>query len=258
MQEIFKNMGAIFALILKQAFTKGTSVLWENRGFVQLYLKTTFGKYKDKEIRFSLSYLIKIQIPETDKYLLVLNRRIDKQLQPVGGVYKRHGDDRLFNSWDYRPDTFKKGLGTDTISNQDLRFRIPGKHAVKAIKWFEEGKEREISINREFDEELINTKILDEHIFKNINYKHLKRFSKNLVWSEYHNCYEILIYDIFEFLPSQEQALALKDLNKIPNNLANGYAIVECDQIEQLRYCEDNHQLAKIGHHTKLIINQKF
>lgn len=47
------------------------------------------------------------EIPNTNKYLLVLNRRIENQLQPVGGAYKRFGDDSLFNKWGYKPDNLK-------------------------------------------------------------------------------------------------------------------------------------------------------
>jgi len=251
-------MEAIFSLILKQFFTKGVSALWEHKGFLKLYFQTLFGKYRNKDIRFSLSYLLRIRIPNTNRYLLVLNRRIDNQLQPVGGVYKRYGDDKLFESWGYRPDNMRNGLGMDELSEQDLRFSITGKHVIKAIKWFEEGKEREVSIDREFCEELLEPKILDRNVFTHIRYKQLRRFSKNLVWSDYHNCYEVLIYDIFELLPSASQKQALIELNELPVDLAKGFATVECDQIEQLRFTQNGKQTAKIGHHTKLIINQTF
>lgn len=251
-------MEAVFGFILKQIFTKSVSALWEHKGFLKLYLKTLFGSYKSKEIRFSLSYLIRIKIPNTNRYLLVLNRRIDNQLQPVGGVYKRYGDNKLFESWGYRPDNTRNGLGIDAESEQDLRFRILGKHVIKAIKWFEEGKEREVSVDREFCEELLEPKILDAKIFNHIRYRHLRRFSKNLVWSEYHNCYEVLIYDIFELLPSAAQEQELIELDRRPLDLSQKFTTVECEQIEQLRFMYNGKQIAKIGHHTKLIINQNF
>lgn len=251
-------MEAFLGFMLKQIFTKSVSALWEHKGFMRLYFKTLFGSYRKKEIRFSLSYLIRIRIPDTNRYLLVLNRRIENQLQPVGGVYKRYGDDRLFESWGYRPDSAEKGLGTDEISEKDLRFRIIGKNVIQAIKWFEEGKEREVSIDREFFEELIQPGILDPNTFDHIRYRHLKRHSKNLVWSDYHQCYEVLIYDVFELLPSEKQANALTELDQRPKGLAKGFETVECSQIEQLRYCLEGRQLAKIGQHTKLIINQIF
>ncbi|WP_131539767.1 SMODS-associated NUDIX domain-containing protein [Pedobacter nototheniae] len=251
-------MEAIFTLLLKQLFTKSVSALWDHKGFLWLYIRTLFGKYRNKEIRFSLSYLIRIRIPNTNRYLLVMNRRIENQLQPVGGVYKRYGDDKLFEAWDFRPDNTTNGLGLDKLSEQDLRFRIKGKYVIKAIKWFEEGKEREISADREFCEELLQTGILSGKKFDHIKYKQLKRFSKNLVWSDYHQCYEVLIYDVFELIPSLAQQEALIALDNLPLDLSRGFATTECADIEQLRLCIQGKQLAKIGHHSKLIINQTF
>jgi len=147
-------MVEILITILKTLFTKGVTILWENKNNLSLYMKTLFWNYRNKEIRFSISYLFRIKIPNTNSYLLVLNRRIDNQLQPVGGVYKRYGDDKLFEKWDYMPDNKRNGLDVDDESFSDLRFKVKGKHVIDVIKWFEEGKEREISAEREFFEEL--------------------------------------------------------------------------------------------------------
>lgn len=251
-------MSEILITIFKLFFTKGVSVLWEKKSFLALYFKTMFGKYRRMDIRFSISYLFRIRIPNTDSYLLVFNRRIENQLQPVGGVYKRYGDDKLFEKWDYTPDNLKNGLGTDKISSSDLRFKVKGKHVIAVIKWFEEGKEREIHGDREFQEELIDTNILDRYVFERIKYKHIRRFSKNLKWSEHHSCYEILIYDILEFLPSSEQSDYLKKLSSIKFSIDKGFAIADFDEIEQLRLIRDGKQVARIGQHTKLIINKIF
>lgn len=248
----------MFELILKRIFSKGIDTVWENRSMISLYLKTLFGKYRNKEIRFSISYLFKIRIPDTDKYLLVLNRRINNQLQPVGGVYKRYGDDKLFEKWGYQIDNNNNGLGCDERSNGDLRFRVQGKNVIKVIKWFEEGKEREVSAQREFVEELLDTKILSPDQFRSISYRHTGRFSKHLCYSEFHQCYEVLIYDVMELLPNKEQEKALIELTKAKNDLRNGYVIVSSESISQLRYVEEGVQLAKIGEHTRLLINQKF
>ena len=248
-------MGEILITILKTLFTKGVTILWENKNNLSLYMKTLFWNYRNKEIRFSISYLFRIKIPNTNSYLLVLNRRIDNQLQPVGGVYKRYGDDKLFEKWDYMPDNKRNGLDVDDESFSDLRFKVKGKHVIDVIKWFEEGKEREISAEREFFEELIKPKILDAQIFSQIKYKHLKRISKNLKWSEHFSCYEVLIYDIMELLPTEQQNEELKKLSR-DTDLKKGYAIVDFDDIEQLRLVRDGKQIARIGEHTKLTINK--
>lgn len=205
-----------------------------------------------------MSGLYKIQIPDTNKYLLVLNRRIENQLQPVGGAYKRYGDDSLFNSWGYAPDNKKNGLDVDEKSNADLRFTVQGKNVLDVLKWFEKGQERETEPRREFVEELLHNGILDANVFQHFNHKHIRRYSKNLSWSEYFNCYEILVFDIFELLPDQAQKQALIDIDKHPLDLSKGYAVVSCDDIEQLRLMQDGKQIARIGQHTKLLINQTF
>lgn len=248
-------MGEILITILKTLFTKGVTILWENKNNLSLYMKTLFWNYRNKEIRFSISYLFRIKIPNTNSYLLVLNRRIDNQLQPVGGVYKRYGDDKLFEKWGYMPDNKRNGLDVDDESFSDLRFKVKGKHVIDVIKWFEEGKEREISAEREFFEELIKPKIFDAQIFSQIKYKHLKRISKNLKWSEHFSCYEVLIYDIMELLPTQQQNEELIKLSR-DTDLKKGYAIVDFDDIEQLRLVRDGKQIARIGEHTKLTINK--
>jgi len=245
-------------ILLKKIFSKGIETLWENKNLVLLYLKTIFGKYRNKEIRFSISYLYRITIPNTDKYLLVKSSRIPNQLQPVGGAYKRYGDDKLFEDWDFQKDNNDNGIGIDEKSDKDLRFRVKGKNVIKVIKWFEEGKEREVSANREFIEELISTKILSGETFRNIDYKLIKRFAKHLKYSKYHKCYEVLIYDIVELIPNDKQKRELKNLAQIPNNINEGYAIVSSEDIDRLRYFENDIQLAKIGEHTKLLINKTF
>ncbi|MEO7975876.1 hypothetical protein [Flavobacterium sp.] len=243
---------------IKPLFTKGASVVWENRKYLKLFFITKYGSYRNKEIRFSISGLYKIQIPNTNNYLLVLNRRIQGQLQPVGGVYKRYGDDSLFNKWLYKPDNLKNGLDVDEKSNFDLRFIVNGKNVMDVINWYESGKERETDPKREFIEELIDTNILDSKIFGNIHHKHIRRFSKNLSWSEFFNCHEILIYDIFEFIPNEDQKKALTELSLQKNDLSKGYAIVTCDDIEQSRLLQNGHQISRIGQHTKLLINKIF
>ncbi len=251
-------MSEILIALVKQVFSKGVSKLWDNKDLIWLYIRTLLWSYRTKQIRFSLSYLFRIKIPGTNNYLLVLNRRIANQLQPVGGVYKRYGDDKLFESWEFVPDSKLNGLGVDDISDNDLRFRVKGKYTVDVIKWFEEAKEREVSAEREFREELLDKNILDPEAFRSISYKHIRRHSRHLKWSEFHKCYEVLIYDVYELLPTDKQKEELKALAALPLDLLSGYAIVECEDIEQCRLNHNDMQVVKIGQHTKLIINQNF
>lgn len=254
MAEIFTSVLSL----IEPIFAKGATIAWENRNHLKLFYKTKYGKYKNMDIRFSMSGLYKIQIPDTNKYLLVLNRRIENQLQPVGGAYKRYGDDGLFNRWEYKPDNSKNGLNVDEKSSLDLRFTIKGEYVIDVLNWFQAGGERETEPRREFKEELLDTGILDPQIFQHFNHKHLRRFSKSLCWSDYFSCYEILTFDVFELLPNEEQKKALIELSEHENDLSQRYAVVSCDDIEQLRLVSGDKQIARIGQHTKLIINKDF
>lgn len=249
-------MVELFTTLLKPLLTKGATILWENRNHLTTYYKTKIGGYKNKDIRFSMSYLFKIQIQDTNKYLLVMNRRIENQLQPVGGAYKRYGDDSLFNKWGYKPDNKRNGLDVDEKSTSDLRFMIKGKYVIEVMNWFESKQERETDPNREFNEELLDTGILDSDIFKNIKYKHIRRYSENLKWSKFFECYEILIFDVFELIPDEKQKQRLIELSEEKTDLNKGFAIVECDDIEQLRFMENGKQIARVGEHTRLLINK--
>jgi hypothetical protein len=249
-------MADIITTLLKPILVKGATIAWENRNHLRTFFRTKYGSYKNKDIRFSISYLFKIQIPNTNKYLLVLNRRIENQLQPVGGVYKRYGDDSLFNKWGYKPDNKRNGLDIDEKSSSDLRFMIKGKYAIEVMNWFESRQERETDPNREFREELLDTNILDSQTFQSIKYKHIRRYSENLNWSKFFKCYEILIYDIFELVPDEMQRRSLIKLSEQRLDLKKGFAIVECDDIEQLRFMDNGKQISRIGEHTRLIINK--
>lgn len=246
----------LITTLLKPVIAKGASIAWENRNHLSLYAKTKFGKYKDKDIRFSLSGLYKIQIPDSNKYLLVLNRRIENQLQPVGGVFKRFGDDSLFNKWGFKPDNSKNGLNVDKCSNGDLRFTVKGKYVVEVLNWFDSQNERETEPRREFNEELIDTNILDLETFFHFDHKHIRRYSTDIKWSDFFGCYEILVYDVFQLMPNEVQKKALIKLAEKGSNLSQGYAIATCDEIEQLRLMEKGRQIARIGQHTHLIINK--
>lgn len=246
------------ASLAKPILTKGATVIWENRNHINLFFKTKYGKFKNLDVRFSMSGLYKIQIPGTNKYLLVFNRRIANQLQPVGGAYKRFGDERLFNEWGYRPDNSKNGLDVDEKSSSDLRFVIKGKHVIDVLNWFESSKEREMDPRREFKEEVLDTGILDPQVFQHFDARHIRRFSKTLSWSDHFSCHEILTYDIFELIPNEVQKRSLEELSKQAVDMTNGFAVVSCDDIEQLRFMQDGKQVARIGQHSKLLINQSF
>ncbi len=248
----------VLSAIIKPILSNGVKIVWENRNFLSLYFKTMYGKYRDKDIRFSISGLYKIQIPGTNKYLLVFNRRIANQLQPVGGAYKRFEDENLFNKWSYKPDNARNGLDVDEKSYGDLRFMVKGKNVISVLTWFASEMGRELDPRREFKEELVDSGILNYANFNHFNQKKIRRFSKNLSWSDHFTCFEILVFEVYELIPNDTQKNELIELAKKPYDRAKGYAIVSCDDIEQLRFMQDGIQVARIGQHSKLLINKSF
>ena len=80
---------------------------------------------------------------------------------------------------------------------------------------------------------------------------------KVFAYSTFHQCYEVLIYDIVEFLPTSEQEVELKKLLENPRNLSDNFMIVDISEIERLLVMENEEQIAKIGAHAKYLINEK-
>lgn len=236
---------------------KATESLLDNKDNLYTYLQSNFTKIKNEDVRFSISYLIKIKIPDTSKFLLVRGHRIKDQLQPVGGVYKKYNGFSEFEKWGFKEDCSTKGIKSDDVSKDDLRFRVKGKYALDVIKWFESRKDREITFQREFIEELIEDHGFDAFTFQKLNFREVQKVMKVFGYSTYHECHEVLIYDIVEFIPSEHQAYELKKLLVNERNRADDFMIVDISEIEKLRVMEDEEQIAKIGEHTKYLINEK-
>lgn len=162
--------------------------------------------WKDR-VRISASYLYRINVD--GDYLLVKGNRFD-QYQPVGGVYKTHPsssgklrDLRVLND---------KLLVPDAVSEGDLRVRVPGKHLVSFVRWFEGERGRETDCWREFHEELVATGILPQELFRLIKYDRIERLYRPMKYSPWANSQELLIADVVELLPTPDQLAALRQL----------------------------------------------
>lgn len=236
---------------------KATESLLDNKNHLYTYLQSNFTKIKHEDVRFSISYLIRIKIPGSSKFLLVRGHRIKDQLQPVGGVYKKLNGFSEFEKWGYKLDCSSKGIKTDDISENDLRFRVKGKYALDVIKWFETRKDRETTYEREFNEELIDDLGFDKSIFYKKSFREVQKVMKVFNYSTFHSCYEVLIYDIVEFVPTPDQEEELKKLLINPRQLGDELMVVDISEIERLLVIENEEQIAKIGEHTKYLINEK-
>ena len=95
---------------------------------------------------------------------------------------------------------------------------------ISFIQWFDCRQDREISCNREFNEELINTGILDKEKFIN-SYKPNDITVRNEIEEEIISCYKLLNYYgiteevlIKNELIDKEKIELLKEIGKLTDN----------------------------------------
>lgn len=160
-----------------------------------------------KSVRISAAYLFQIKVD--NEYLLIMGKRFE-QYQPVGGVYKAHTSfSAIRQSMNILDDNL---LTPDAVSESDLRVRVCGRNLYQFVQWFESERNRETDCWREFYEELVVTKILPESTFRHIKYDRVRRRYSNLRYSNWAQSKELLIADIVELIPNEEQLASLRTL----------------------------------------------
>ena len=200
--------------------------IFQNFRYIWLWI-ITHTYYRNKRIRLSISYLFKIRI--SGKYLLVRSQRIPNQFQPVGGVFKRYRES--YFALENLEVTDDENVPLDDTSMGDLRIKIPATNIISFLKWYNSQLGREVSPFREFYEELIRPGVLDQKTFPYVNYIHRKRHQTKIRFSYHFKCHEILIAEIFELIPNEEQMFRLKETQSNTNDL---YAWVSAESIERL------------------------
>lgn len=197
----------------------------------------------NEKIRFSISYLFRIKI--NNKYLLIKGSNIE-QLQPVGGVYKVFDSFKTIEKENEIIFENEKGF----YEENDLRFRTKGKYIKNIIKWFNSRLNREISVSREFYEELIINNILPLDSLVETKFEFIKQVKPKMAYSTHFGVNEILIFEIFEVLLSEE------DKNKIINQIEKGNNLIKLVDWNDIEHecVEIEGQSRKIGAHTKYII----
>lgn len=213
--------------------------------------------FRNQDVRLSISYLFRIK--SNGKYLLVKNRK-GNYYQLVGGAYKTlPGIEKVFKKYQVKPD---KRFETDHgIAKNDLRFRLPGQFVLKMIRWFNSREDREISQWREFCEELLTSNIIeskeDKHTFRYIDYKYVKTIQTPIQKAKNLDCQEILIFEIFDLIPNDEQTNVLDELFQKGNTEQVRWADVII--INSLGFNERTKEMEyEIGAHTKWAINEKY
>lgn len=211
------------------------------------------GKFiKDDDIiRISFAYLYRIKIG--NKYLLVQNARNTGKYQPVGGVYKLLGNEKLeLKNLFHVMDDNK--IPIDVSSRDDYRLRMENRYLRKFVKRFNSNKaerERIDNVGREFREELLNSGILN---WDKISYRYCGRHMTDLRFEEHFQIYEILLADIVELLPTADQEQDLKNLMAHENNK---YRFATAEEIKCLGMNVEAGELYEwIGDHSKNILQE--
>lgn len=210
--------------------------------------------YRNKDVRISISYLFRIK--SNGKFLLVKNRKMNFY-QLVGGAYKAlPSAEKVFKKYKVKTDNrFETEQG---IAKNDLRFRLSGKNVMNILRWFNSREDRETSQWREFCEELLTSNIItDKHSFRYIDYKYACTIQTPMQKAKNLNCQEILIYEIFDLIPSTDQIAELDKLYQQGNSDKLKWA----DEvlINSLGFNERTKEMEfEIGPHSKWAINEKY
>lgn len=180
--------GGIFTVILAYV-----AYLFKTKQYIDFYLKSKLLALRKKNIRFSISYLFKIEIE--GKYLLIRGNKIPDQFQPVGGVFKYYSNaQNIFEKYGVVIDD---NIPIDASSNKDLRVKVKAKNAYKFLEWFNSRKNREVCIKRELEEELIMTQLVPKKVSEEFKAEYIKTHFNGIKYSEHFQCDEVLIAEIY-------------------------------------------------------------
>lgn len=201
-------------------------------------------------IRISFAYLYRIKIG--NKYLLVKNERGTGKYQPVGGVYKLLGKEKMELRNRYKVKDDNK-IPLDRSSRDDYRLRLENRYLRKFVKRFDRKAEREqiYNLSREFREELIEKGIIN---WSQITYRFCGRHMTELHFGDPFQYYELLLADVVELVPTPEQEADLELLVKQQSDI---YRFATADEITSLGVDTASGDLREnIADHTLKIIQE--
>lgn len=242
--------GGFFAIFLERAWCAGEDITdivdWK---VSQRQLLRGGTIKRDTIIRISFAYLFRIKVG--NDYLLVKNARGTGKYQPVGGVYKLEGDERLkLNNLFHVVDDEKVPI--DESSRDDYRLQMPCKYLRKFVKRFnseEACRERVNNLSREFKEELGRTLCWDK-----IRYRYCGRHMTKLKYGNHFRCYELLLADIVELIPSDEQQI---ELEKLKNDTPDYCRFATAEEIKGLGIISGTDKLVEwIADHSLKVLQE--
>lgn len=242
--------GGLFAVFFERAWRAGEDITdivdWK---VSQRQLLRGGTIKKDTIIRISFAYLFRIKVG--NKYLLMKNERGTGKYQPVGGVYKLKGDERLkLNNLFHVVDDDKVPI--DESSREDYRLQMPCRYLRKFVKRFnseEASRERVNNLSREFKEEL--GKYLN---WDSIKYRYCGRHMTELKYGDHFQCYELLLADIVELIPSEKQK---KELAQLTNNTSANCRFATVEEIKGLGIIPGTDKLEEwIADHSMKVLQE--
>lgn len=190
------------------------------------------------KLRISYAYLLRVRVD--NRYLLVKGKY--NKYQPPGGVY-HYFDNVIERNYGFERDNTHG-------DEKDIRGTIEYKYLRSFLQWVKNGENRETGFNREFQEELIQSNILDKELFSNIEGEFICRKFKGIEFSDHHQIYELLIFDIYDIKLDHIQKEYLKNLQ---NYIDDRYVIVSSEVIKS-RGVSENQFVETITNHTRYIL----
>ena len=197
-------------------------------------------------------FICTVGIKINNKYLLVKSTRGTQKFQPIGSAYKFNNEEQIYLSNHFSVINDDK-IPLDDTSKNDYRLRVPVKHLKKFVKRFNKTSNREgiYNLGREFKEELDLSNI---ECFFVIEYRYCGRHFTNVEYSKYFKCYEILLADIVELLPSNEQA---KELQRLADVEQDNYMFATAEEINSCGVKAGTHDLLEnIADHSFKILQE--
>lgn len=203
----------------------------------------------ETEIRFSVSALVRIEVD--GKFLLTKGNRID-QFQPIGGVLKTFSTAHAkLGNLGVKADS---KIPIDQDSRDDLRVFVPRRSIEAFVQWYLEGRGRETSPWREFNEELVETGVLSAANFRAPAFDYIGRRVEGIRWTPHFQCYEVLIAEVFALVPTLKQIEELNALCGSSNTPSVMWASPEL--IRALGYdAVSQRQVTRISEHSSWILD---
>lgn len=189
-----------------------TTIIGIFPGEIKEMLKCIF-RPKTKTIRITCSYHFRIRI--SDQLYMLVDERNNGEYRPVGGVYKF--DDNIDVGTEFEAE-YDGSRGNEEDTENDIRLVMSRRKLKAFLNWFESSSHRENvnNLTREFKEELIDTAIFPEQLFKKLTYSYVGSRQEKTKDSKTGMTY-IRKCDIFNIKLNEDQKSYVKQLQKDPN-----------------------------------------